>query len=207
VSATLTLPADGALGVFGGAFDPVHNGHLAIARAAQAHFALGEVRFVPTGEAPHKPAGQASAEDRYRMTVLATAGEAGFTVSRIEIDRPGRSYMVDTLRALAAQEPGRALVLILGADMALDFPTWRDPQGIRALATVAAAARPGVADDRWRAACTAAGIVPFPMPPVAISSTALRAAVAAGAPISDRVPAAVAAYIREHRLYAAYPNA
>jgi nicotinate-nucleotide adenylyltransferase len=204
-SSILHPSADAPIGVFGGAFDPIHNGHLAIAEAARAHFALSMVLFVPTGAAPHKPRGRASAEERFAMTALAVADFPGFAVSRVEIDRPGRSFMVDTLRELTAQYSGHPLVLILGADMAIDFPTWRDPAGIRALATVVAAARPGVRESAWHTACVASGIVPFPAPQVNISSTALRAAVTSGRPITTWVPAAVEQYILAHRFYLSSP--
>ncbi|MGH7733594.1 MAG: nicotinate-nicotinamide nucleotide adenylyltransferase, partial [Gemmatimonadales bacterium] len=108
---------DRPVGLFGGSFDPVHHGHLIVARAALEELGLAEVRFIPAREQPFKQGRhQASAADRAEMLRLAIAGEPGFRVDTLELDRPGPSYTVDTLRQLTAQEPSRTFILLLGAD-------------------------------------------------------------------------------------------
>ena len=187
------------LGILGGTFDPIHFGHLAIAGEARARAGLDAVLFIPTGEPPHKPHWQADAEHRYQMSVLATADNPHFFVSRLEIDRPGPSYTVETLRALRAIFPRGEFTLIVGADMALDFHRWREPEAILAQARVLAAARPGcpldAADPRLH------DITLLPTPGLDISSTDLRARIAAGGEIRYLVPDPVAAYIRKYGLY------
>ncbi|MBI2982975.1 MAG: nicotinate (nicotinamide) nucleotide adenylyltransferase, partial [Chloroflexi bacterium] len=129
-----------AVGVFGGSFDPVHNGHLAIALAALESIPLDRVLFVPARRSPLKDEAPAGSEaDRLAMLELATRDEPRFAVSRIELERPAPSYTVQTLEALAGQ--GR-LFLILGADAAADLPRWRDPERVRRLATLVVARRP-----------------------------------------------------------------
>jgi nicotinate-nucleotide adenylyltransferase len=192
------------IGVFGGAFDPIHIGHLAIAEAAREACRLDAVLFIPTGAAPHKPRGRASAEDRYAMTVLATGPNPRFHVSRVEIDRPGRSYTVDTLRGLHEAYPRADFVLIMGADMAADFPHWREPDAILALAEVAAVMRPGIdgslverlhADQRFARMASVVG------PSLAISSTDVRRRVEEGRSIGYLVPDTVSTYIAKAGLY------
>jgi nicotinate-nucleotide adenylyltransferase len=189
------------LGILGGTFDPIHYGHLAIAEEARERFGLARVLFMPTGAPPHKPTGRAGAEHRYAMTVLATADNPAFAVSRLEIDRPGLSYTVDTLRALHEEYPGAELYMIIGADMALEFHTWRDPEGILAQATVVAATRPGWDLSRLASLPTAGRILPMDAPGLYLSSTALRARIAEGRSLRYLTPPPVAAYIREHGLY------
>lgn len=178
-------------GIFGGTFDPPHVGHVAAARAAVAALALDRVLFVPAGLPPQKH-GHAPAEDRYRMTALAIAGEPTFEVSRIELDRPGPSYTVDTLRALAGAD---ALFFICGADAIRDLTTWHEWEELPRLAHFVGVTRPGVDLPQ----------VPYatyvPMDGVDVSSTEIRARVAAGLPIDGMVTPAVATYIHEHRLY------
>lgn len=192
------------LGVMGGSFDPIHCGHLAIAEEARQRYALDAVLFVPAGEPPHKPHGQASAEQRFLMTVLATAEHPRFTVSRLEIDRPGPSYTVDTLRALKQLYPRAVLHLVMGADMALDFPSWREPEAIMTLARVVAVTRPGVSLPGLRrrlAQPAMAGIELIEAPGLAISSTALRERARAGFSLRYLTPDPVAAYIDKEGLY------
>jgi nicotinate-nucleotide adenylyltransferase len=178
------------LGILGGTFDPVHVGHLAAARAAAACLELDRVLFVPAGVPPHKR-GHASPEHRFEMTRLATAGEPMFSVSRIELDRPGPSYTVDTLRALQGDE----LFFICGADAIRDLPNWREWEQLPKLARFVAVARPGVTGPP----------VPYAtyirIPGVDVSSSEIRERVAAGLPITGLVAPAVEAYIHEHRLY------
>ena len=127
------------IGVFGGEFDPPHLGHLAVVRAARDQLALDRLLVIPTGRPPHRDASPTPGEDRLRMAQLAFAGEPGVEVSRIELDREGPSYTVDTLRALA---PLGELVLIVGADQC-DLRSWREPDEILRLASLAVAPRGG----------------------------------------------------------------
>jgi nicotinate-nucleotide adenylyltransferase len=197
------------IGVMGGTFDPIHYGHLVTAEVARAHFGLDEVLFVPTGEPPHK-AGRAvsPAEDRYLMTVLATATNPNFLVSRIEIERPGPSYTVDTLSALkAAFGPDVRLHFITGADAVREILNWRDPKTILALAEVIAATRPGyrlTGLDKLEADLDPGSfgrIRALEVPALAISSSDIRRRVAEGLPIKYLVPEAVEQYIAKMGLY------
>jgi nicotinate-nucleotide adenylyltransferase len=115
------------VGLLGGSFDPIHLGHLLVAQAAAEALALSELRFVPVRQQPFKVGSHgADAADRVRMVELAIADEPRFQVERIEIDRPGPSYTVETLRALRAREPSTAFVLLVGADAAAELPTWHE---------------------------------------------------------------------------------
>lgn len=184
------------IGIFGGTFDPVHVGHLAIARAALDCVPLHEVRFVPARRSPLKDRGPfASEEDRLAMLRLATAGEGRFTVSTIELERSGGSYTVDTLEQLKADGE---LFLILGADAAAELDRWRDPARVAELATILVAARPGSADPR-----TGGRIVAFDAPCLDISSRELRARAARGRSLRYLVPDAALAHLERHGLYSA----
>jgi nicotinate-nucleotide adenylyltransferase len=180
------------VGVFGGTFDPVHVGHLAIANAALDDLRLDRVYFVPARRSPLKEDGPiASAEDRLAMLTAAIAGEPRFRVSRIELDREGPSFAVDTLEALRAEGE---LFLILGSDAFADFERWREPARIRSLATVVLAARPGVPN-------APAGVRMLDSPLMDISSRELRARAARGKSLRYLVVEPTLRYIEEHRLY------
>ncbi|HYV21449.1 MAG TPA: nicotinate-nucleotide adenylyltransferase [Candidatus Bathyarchaeia archaeon] len=180
------------VGVFGGTFDPVHVGHLAIANAALDDLALDRVYFVPARRSPLKKDGPvASPEDRLAMLTSATTDEPRFQVSGVELDRKGPSFTVDTLEALRSNGD---LFLILGSDAYADFERWRDPARIRALATVVLAARPGVPN-------APADVRMLDSPLMDISSRELRARAARGRSLRYLVPEAVLRYIEEHRLY------
>lgn len=185
------------VGLFGGSFDPVHHGHLLVARAAVEALQLEELRFVPAAEQPFK-AGRhaASAADRVAMLRAAIAGAPGFAVETAEVDRGGASYTVETLRGLKEREPGRVFILLLGADAAADLPRWREADAVLQLARVAVFARPGhpIPDAGWVSA-----VVPAPL--LDISATDLRQRVAAGRPIRYYVPDAVATMVAERGLY------
>jgi nicotinate-nucleotide adenylyltransferase len=188
----------------GGTFDPIHHGHLVAAEEARWQFELDRVVFVPTGRPWQKPVGVSPAEDRYAMTVLATASNPAFGVSRLEVDHQGPTYTVDTLRRLRAAEPGGTrLYFITGADAVLQILTWKEPDQVLALAEFIAATRPGFDLDRLlNQVPRAAGRVHrMEIPALAISSSDLRARVARGAPIQYLVPDAVARYIHDHALY------
>jgi nicotinate-nucleotide adenylyltransferase len=197
------------LGILGGTFDPPHNGHLALAHAARAQFSLTRVLFIPAGDPYHRRSGSgfqlasvrpdlSPASARLAMIRLAIAGEPSFEVDDRELRRHGPTYTVDTLEELHAERPQDALHLLLGADSAAEFARWRSPERIAELATIAVAPRSGVMP-------VAVGVphVTIEMEAVAVTSTAIRARVAATEPIDGLVPVGVAAYIRGHGLYRA----
>ncbi len=146
------------LGIMGGAFDPIHVAHLVTAQEALLQFHLDEVIFMPSGRPPHKKRRLAPAEFRYLMVAVATASHPKFSVSRLEIDRPGVGYTVDTLEYLAAHlAPDARLFFVTGADAVLDILTWKDPPGVLELCTLIAATRPGFDLSRLSAALGLAG--------------------------------------------------
>jgi nicotinate-nucleotide adenylyltransferase len=197
------------IGVMGGTFDPIHHGHLVAAAEARWQFDLDSVVFVPTGRPWQKPLGVSPAEDRYRMTVIATASNSAFTVSRLEIDHQGPTYTVDTLRRLWAQQDEHTrLFFITGADAVLQILTWKEPDQVLALAEFIAATRPSFDLNRLVSQVPeAAGRVHrMEIPALAISSSDIRARVAHGAPIQYLVPDGVARYIQEHGLYRPSPG-
>lgn len=186
------------LGILGGTFNPPHLGHLVCAQEAHAQLGLDRVVLLPAGIPPHKPVapGDPDGERRCELCRLAIGDDERFGVERIELDRPGRSYTVDTLRTLHELAPQNELTFIVGGDMAHSLPEWREPEAVLALATVAVAERAGAPRARIRERLrTLAGgdrVVFFEMPRIDISSSLVRARVAAGAPIRYLVPDAVA---------------
>ena len=192
------------IGVMGGTFDPIHHGHLVAAEEARWQFDLDRVVFVPTGQPWQKPVGVSPAEDRYLMTVIATASNPAFTVSRLEIDHQGPTYTIDTLRRLRAEQPeGTRLFFITGADAVLQILTWKEPDQVLALSEFIAATRPGFdLDSLVSQVPGAAGrIHRMEIPALAVSGSDLRGRVARGAPIRYLVPDGVARHIHEHGLY------
>jgi nicotinate-nucleotide adenylyltransferase len=188
----------------GGTFDPVHNGHLIAAEEARDTFALDRVVFVPTGAPWQKEHRDVSPpEDRYLMTVIATASNPAFDVSRMEIERGGPTYTIDTLRGLHAQT-GADLFFITGADAILQILTWKDPEDVLSLATYIAATRPGhdLAQLESLGDLVRERVKILSIPALAISSTEIRERVALGRPIRYLVPQAVAHYITKRGLYA-----
>ena len=193
----------------GGTFDPIHHGHLVAAEEARWQFGLDQVVFVPTGQPWQKPVGVSDAEDRYLMTVIATASNPAFTVSRLEIDSDGPTYTVDTLRALAAElGQGVRLFFVTGADAVLQILTWKDPDEVLALAELIAATRPGhdLNDLAEKVPAAAGRVHPMRIPALAISSPEIRQRAAAGAPIRYLVPEGVARYVEKRGLYRAGPG-
>lgn len=188
------------MGVLGGTFDPPHVGHLVVACEALWQLRLDEVRLVPAGRPPHKDdAGIAPAERRAAWLESAVADRPGLVVSRIEIEREGPSYTADTLEAMAAAEPGIALWFILGADQLAGFPRWHDPGRILAAARLAVVGRNGRSDSELRQLVdrVAPGRADLlHMPAVGISSSMIRARIAAGEPIGHLVPPAVEEALR-----------
>ena len=197
--------AEGVLGVqrvglFGGTFDPVHSAHVALAQAALAEFALDQVRWIPTGQPWQKERAITPAVHREAMVRLAIQGEPRFALDRIELEREGPSYTLDTVRQLAAAHPATEWLLIIGQDQYAALHTWRDWQTLLSLVTLAVANRPG--PPRAAAAevqAFAHRAVPLAM--LDISSTDIRHRVAHGKDISQLVPPQVARYIETHGLY------
>jgi nicotinate-nucleotide adenylyltransferase len=200
------------VGVFGGAFNPPHLGHLVCAQEVLLQLELERVLFVPVGRAPHRevpddPGGEA----RLEMVELAIAGDERFAASRLELDREGPSYTSVTLEQLRSEAPDDELFLILGGDQAAAVPTWHEPEKVLELATMAAVERVGCSrsaigievarlrgSDRVRY---------LDMPLIQIASTGIRRRVREGRPIRYLVPAAVEEYIAAHDLYHAEAKA
>ena len=186
------------IGVMGGTFDPIHHGHLVAASEVAAALSLDEVVFVPTGQPWHKKA-VSSAEHRYLMTVIATAANPQFTVSRIDIDRPGVTYTVDTLRDLSSLMPDADLFFISGADAIAQILAWKEIDEIWPLAEFIAVSRPGHKLELPEA--PEGNISVLEVPALSISSTNIRQRAGDGKPIWYLVPDGVVQYIAKHKLY------
>ena len=188
------------IGLFGGSFDPVHHAHLALARHALDELALDELCWVPTGHAWQKTRAMTPAMHREAMLRLAIGNDPRSRLERCELQRDGASYTLDTVRELQARQSGAQWFLIIGQDQFAGLHTWRGFEELLRRVTLAVAMRPGV-----QAAADARVLVAprreLQMPAMAISSTDIRARVAAGLDIGALVPAAVAQYIHQHRLY------
>lgn len=203
-------PTDSAprVGVLGGTFDPVHNGHLHIARLLREALDLDRVVWVPAGRPPHK-AGQivSSDQDRLAMLRLALEGSPSDEISTIDLERAGPSYTADTLELLAQQLQPARLVFLMGEDSLRDLPTWHEPERIVQAAELAVAGRPGIDADLELVARDVPSIrgrvQTVPIDEVAISSSDIRQRARAGESLSGLAPPAVAAYIRERGLYGA----
>jgi len=199
----VTDPVDGAgprlrIGVMGGTFDPIHHGHLVAASEVASRFHLDEVVFVPTGQ-PWMKDDVSAAEHRYLMTVIATASNPSFTVSRVDIDRPGPTFTIDTLRDLKLQYPQADLFFISGADAVAQILEWKDVEGIWDLAHFVAVSRPG--HKLSVRGLPAEGVSSMEVPALSISSTDCRDRVFRGAPVWYLVPDGVVQYIAKHQLY------
>lgn len=214
--------AGAPIGLLGGSFDPIHNGHLQLARDALKHLLLGEVRFIPAAQ-PWQKGPMTAAEHRARMVQLAIAGEPRFALDMHEIERGGVTYTIDTLHALRSLLPDRPIVLIMGSDQFARFDTWRDWQEIVKLAHIAVAKRAGASpqpnpslqtmlgerrgESTSLASRAGGSIVEFTMKPVDASATEARRLLrgpqsAEGEQrLSAIVPVAVLDYIRTHQLY------
>ncbi|MCP4517415.1 MAG: nicotinate (nicotinamide) nucleotide adenylyltransferase [Delftia sp.] len=204
------------LGVLGGTFDPPHYGHLTLADTARVQLRLQRVLFAPAGQPPHKPKNQPSpVVHRLAMVqaALADAAEPAFCLSRVDVDRPGPHYTVDTLSLLRAEYPAAQIWLIVGADSLADLPHWRDPARITALARLAVRARPGYEPnlDYLAARLSPNNTTPppdlrqsiewLPGPASNLSSSALRQRARQGLPLRYLTPPSVQVYVHKHGLY------
>jgi nicotinate-nucleotide adenylyltransferase len=193
-------PACRRIGVMGGTFDPIHHGHLVAASEVQSVFDLDEVIFVPTGQPWQKDDRAVSpAELRYLMTVVATASNPRFTVSRVDVDRPGPTYTIDTLRDLSQQYPGSDLFFITGADALAQILSWKAVDELFELAQFVGVNRPG--HELSGDGLPAERVSLMEVPAMAISSTACRERVRAGEPVWYLVPDGVVQFIAKYRLY------
>jgi nicotinate-nucleotide adenylyltransferase len=207
------------LGIMGGAFDPIHIAHLVTAQEALLQFALDQVVFMPSGRPPHKRRQLAAAEFRYLMVAVATASNPDFSVSRLEIDRPGVGYTVETLEYLSANLARDArLFFVTGADAVLDILTWKDPLRVLELCTLIAATRPGFDLSRISAVLASLGpevVGPGPdarvqvmeVPGLDVSSSMIRERLAAGLPVRYLLPDAVCDLIDKTAEYRAKDRA
>lgn len=198
------------LGIFGGSFDPIHYGHLLLAETCREQCRLDRVLIVPAAVPPHKQLqALTSARDRIEMVRLAIGGHEHLAVSTIELDRGGVSYTVDTLAALAEQQPGSALFFLMGADSLKDLPTWREPQRLCELAIPLVVRRAGSPEPDFSAIShlVTSGRLEeirehqIEMPIIELSSTEIRQRVATGRSIRYRTPRAVEKFIETHGLY------
>ncbi len=197
-------------GIMGGTFDPIHQGHLVTAEAARSEFKLEKVVFVPSGQPPHKRGLQISPkEDRYLMSVLATAANPYFEVSRTEIDRPGESYAYETVRYFKEIMPERSeLFFITGADAIMEIVTWKNVGLLLEMCTFIAATRPGYSLHELKeklisniSTVYAHKIIPLEVPAMAISSTDIRQRVKSKCTIKYLLPEAVENFIQKNDLY------
>ena len=197
------------IGILGGVFNPPHLGHLVCAQEASTQMELDVVVLIPVGEAPHREIeNDPGGELRFQMCEHAVGGDKRLDVSRLEVDRPGPSYTVDTLRMLCERAPEDERVLVMGGDQAASLPSWRDPAKVLELAELAVVDRGDADRQSVRAALSDAGLSGaelshFEMPRIDISSTLVRERAAAGRPIRYLVPDAVASFVADRALYQA----
>jgi nicotinate-nucleotide adenylyltransferase len=216
------------LGLLGGSFDPVHNGHLAIARQTREALGLDQILFVPTSHPPHKPNGSlAPAQDRYEMVRLAISSDPTLAISDVEINRPGKSYSIDTIRLLQQTYGAHTqLFFLIGLDAFLDFPSWREPQTLLTLCRFVVLSRPGLSFRslstvpllppisvsslmdldagrifRIEAPLGTQGLTCLKLPPSPISASDIRSRIRQGHPVVNLLPPSVESYILRHHLY------
>lgn len=197
------------IGVFGGSFNPLHNGHLTLGRTVCDALALDHLIFIPAGYPPHKPAGiLAPAEHRYAMVKLGIACDSRFSVSRLELDAEDTTYTVRTMQAFRRMfRPEDTLYFLMGADSLVDLVNWRSFRELASLCTFVAAARPGISREAMAehmemlARDYGARVLVVDMPLMPISASEIRQRVCRGESITDWVPEAVAAYIQDMGLY------
>ncbi len=200
------------IGVFGGTFDPPHYGHLALAETARVQLKLDEVLFVPAGAPPHKLDWPLSPpEIRAQLVAVAIADNPAFTLCRADLDRPGPHYTVELLRLLRKQHPEvKRWYFLMGEDSLRDFPTWREPEHILEMATLAVMPRPQMAADvealLTHLPALRGRFLWLDVPPVYFAATDLRRRVRVGLPLRYLVPPAVEAFIARRRLYRSAPH-
>lgn len=213
--ARLEVKKNMKIGIMGGTFNPIHYGHLVTAEEALSQFKLDRVIFIPTGQPPHKTTGKlASPEDRYMMTVMATASNNHFFVSRIETDRKGKSYTIDTLKELKfTYGESATFYFITGADAILEILTWKNPEEIITMCKFIAATRPGYNLSRIKELkkklfginanpeITKDSISIMEIPALAISSTDIRLRIKSRRPIKYLLPESVCNYLLKNELY------
>ena len=216
------------LGILGGSFNPIHNGHLAIARQTREALELDQILFIPTGQPPHKHnSSLAPAQDRYEMVRLAIASDLTLAVSDVELRRPGKSYTIDTVRLLQQEYGAQTqLFFLIGLDAFLDFPSWQDPQALLELCQFVILSRPGqsfrslstvrllppipyssLADldaeriSQIKTPIRTQGLICLKLPPCPISASDIRARTRQGLPVANLLPPLVESYILRHHLY------
>ena len=217
-----------SVGVLGGTFNPIHNGHLAIARQTRKALALDRVVFVPTGDPPHKPNEHlATAEHRYEMVRLAIASDPLLSISDVEVRRPGKSYTIDTIRLLQREYgQGTRLFFLIGLDAFLELPTWSEPATLLTLCSFVVLSRPGLSfqglsalplipripqtslmeldagrNVRLEVSLGLQSLTCLRLPPSNVSASDIRARLAQGAPTANLLPPVVESYILQHHIY------
>ncbi|MBE3138387.1 MAG: nicotinate-nucleotide adenylyltransferase [Actinobacteria bacterium] len=202
--ARLEVKKNMKIGIMGGTFNPIHYGHLVTAEEALSQFKLDRVIFIPTGQPPHKTTCKlASPKDRYMMTVMATASNSHFFVSRIETDRKGKSYTIDTLKELKfTYGESATFYFITGADAILEILTWKNPEEIITMCKFIAATRPGYNLSRIEELKKAKDSISImEIPALAISSTDIRERIKTSRPIKYLLPESVCNYLLKNDLY------
>jgi len=196
------LNLKGKVGLFGGTFNPLHNAHIEVARTALKQYELSRIVFIPNGIPPHKERVSGSdKEARFEMVRLAVESNPDFTASRIEVDREGPSYTIDTIRALKDDYP-QGICFIVGADRLLKLDTWKEPHELLRSVPFIIAPRSGVSLDVFDVSpFREAVIVPLQMEDMDLSSSGLRERIRRGESIRESVPEQVAEYIEEHKYY------
>lgn len=193
------------IGIMGGTFDPIHFGHLVTAEQSFHRFGLDKVIFMPTGNPPHKKESLVPGIERYKMTVIATADNAHFEVSRMEIDRQGTSYTIDTIKELIKIFPDGKFYFITGADAILDILTWKEAGKVADMASFIAATRPGYSLEKLNEKLSGLDFKPkvnvLEVPALAISSSEIRHRVSMKEPIRYLLPANVCSYIYKRGFY------
>lgn len=217
-----------SVGLLGGTFNPIHNGHLAIARQAREALALDRVVLIPTGDPPHKPNERlAAAKDRYEMVRLAIASDPLLSISDVEVRRPGKSYTIDTIRLLQHEYGEHTrLYFLIGLDAFLEFPTWQDPETLLTLCSFVVLSRPGLSfqalsamplipripqpslleldagrTSRLDVSLGPQSLICLRLPPTNVSASDIRARLAQGASTANLLPPAVESYILQHHIY------
>lgn len=189
------------LGLYGGSFDPVHRGHLLVARAAMEELSLDRLIFIPAAQSPFKPGiTPAPAAFRARLLRLALAGETRYEVSTTEVDRGGVSYSIDTVREFTARHPGAELHWLIGADHVATLPLWRESAALAELVRFVVIPRPGISPPELEKPFR---LVPLRGWPLAVSSSEIRERATAGLPLQHLVPEVVADVIRQEAPYRA----